>query len=499
MKIFDPTRNARQELGILRWRDAGGKGTLHWTMAVGKTAAGLEIMKRMANQRPIRVIITCTLAMVVDKWKKELEDLVKEKTTTYPITFICKSVQAIVVKNKTLRCDLLIVDEVQEITGEIYRGIIDGTFIEYQYGLGLTGTFYDNKSRYLTIAEYLPIVDTITEQDARSAGWISSSKEYVYSIQMMEHEQLEYKRISEKIFDLMQIFNNDYKLVSECTFGRKSPTGNLDNYQVACEVSIKHGWHYSYPRIIRDSVDDNKRTEQEIDRIIQIDSQWNPKHIINWAFGLQNLIKNRIDLLSSIKNKEKAILDILNTISGYTIIFTSRTSAADRIYELLSENLGKGKVGIYHTKITSKPLIDPATGDYFKYQSGAKKGLIKKFGKVVLKKKLLEDINSGRIRVVVVTNAFDAGVDITKLKLAIIHSGNSSSIKHAQRTGRAKRLDLEELQDATIVNLITYDTQEESWLRNRQVNNSVIVHTANEIVEYNSGKKEFEKKPFIKF
>jgi len=153
------------------------------------------------------------------------------------------------------------------------------------------------------------------------------------------------------------------------------------------------------------------------------------------AFLYLSMVKKRRSLLINAANKLKAIEDIKTKFSKHkTLIFSESIDFAEAINKRLKNSK------IYHSKISKKDKED---------------ALLK--------------FSTGEINTLISVKALNAGLDIPDCSLGIVASGNSKVIDDVQRVGRIIRENGDK-ELALFINLYVPNTQDEVWLRKRQIN-----------------------------
>ena len=191
----------------------------------------------------------------------------------------------------------------------------------------------------------------------------------------------------------------------------------------------------------------------------QINDLWNPTKIVGYAKKLLNAIRDRKSLLQTCQSKYEATKKLVDKFDKVkTIIFSESTDFADNVAKLLET---KHKVVVYHSNIKTVIKPSPKTGKPIKV------------GKTRLKREATESIRNGKARIIVTAKSLDKGFDVVDLRFGITASGTQNPTQYKQRGGRVKRKETEQIfSDCTVllVNLYIINTQDEKWLKNRQMN-----------------------------
>lgn len=320
--------------------------------------------------------------------------------------------------------------------------------------LCLTASGDDKNYKY--VAKYAPIVDRITEEEAREKGFIEDFIEYNIGLSLTTDEQVRYNNLSETISLEMPRFNNDIRLAQLCLAGGiDQKNGNYYSASSWClGVAVKRGWH------------ENLNLNNENDA--KINDAFHPNKIGAAAIRLMKAVRYRRDLLNTCKSKVKAVELLLSKFDDVkTIVFSESTAFADEVYEDVKN---KHKAVIYHSNLKTIIQPSPKTGKPIKIGSGRRK------------KQAIEAIRTDKARIIITSKALDKGFDVVDLRMGITASGSQNPTQYKQRGGRIKRKEQNIFGDTTVllVNLYVRDTQDEKWLKSRQQN---ITH---KVIEVNS-------------
>lgn len=437
----DKVREDRQKLGVEKWIQAGCFGTLNYATGVGKTYVAILAIQRIEQTRKPIYVITAPSTPVKLQWEEKLQK-VFNKTTLSRI--IVESAQTITNRGNIYDDVILIVDESHEFASTERVKIIDGTLIKYKALLCLTASADDKN--YKTVKKFAPIVDVITEDEARENGYIEEFIEYNLSLSLTADEQEQYDYHSKVISEELPKFNNNLSLAQFCISGGKDPKSGL--YYAAPNwakgIAVKKGW--------KEGLDLRFQEHALLNAI------WHPNKINGYAFKLMKAVRNRKELLSTCQSKLLATRDLLAKFNKVkTIVFSESTEFADNLYALVKDDQ---KAVIYHSNL--KTVI----------RASEKTGKPIKVGKTRLKKEAIEAIKNGKARVIVTSKALDKGFDVVDLRMAVTASGTQNSTQYTQRGGRVKRKEVDIFGNTTVllINLYIKDSQDEKWLKNRQQN-----------------------------
>jgi superfamily II DNA or RNA helicase len=157
------------------------------------------------------------------------------------------------------------------------------------------------------------------------------------------------------------------------------------------------------------------------------------------AFMYLMAVKKRRNILINASNKLVAIREIRKKFKSHkTLVFCESIDFATLVNKSISKST------IYHSKLTPK-----------------------------VKSQSLTDFKDGTINTMIAVKSLNAGVDIPDCSLGIVASGNSKVIDDIQRVGRVIRSS-DNKKEAIFINLYIPKTQDEVWLKKRQLHQIVI-------------------------
>lgn len=155
-------RTTRQKLGIKRWLDSGGQGTLVWGPGTGKTRASIMVIQLLMTKDPdLDVLIVVPTQVLKDQWMTDY---------LIPLNLVknCRvAVMNSAAKGETT-CDLLIIDECHLACSPSLSKVFET--VDYQMILCLTGTLERLDGKETIIKQYAPVCDTITLAEAEREG-----------------------------------------------------------------------------------------------------------------------------------------------------------------------------------------------------------------------------------------------------------------------------------------------------------------------------------------
>lgn len=438
------TRLERQKESANKWRYARGIGTLALTPRFGKTYLAIEfiINPHLNNNVNNNVIIIVPSDIIFQQWVDNLKSYCEniERVELY-------TTNNIIVNDLHLNCSLIIVDELQKFTTPDRKECIDGTRVKYTYRLALTGTY---PYGIQWIEDMYPVVDTISEEEAINNKWISPFVEYNILLQLSATDKARYERFSKPITETLQlfkqvypllkrennelIFENEFHLVQSCHSGFK--TVSLEGHDIyvtydrLCNtIASLQGWHIN--------LDISIPVNEELHQI------WSPKAIHDRAKMFMDYIARRNEILIDNPIKLQLIGDIVSRNTVTTICFNESTKFADSVTEYINARfVGRIIATCYHSKIDSRTMIDPETGEYFRFTTGDRKGLPKILGKESIKRIVIEGVRRGYYKFLSTARALDEGLDIPNIEQVICTGGTTNPLTYQQRTARGKTIDI---------------------------------------------------------
>ena len=405
---------------------------------MGKTYASCLLINKFLEAKPkANVLILVAIAENVKQWNNAIKT-----TCGYNTNINVMTIQYYQYHNLNITCDLLIVDEIHMFYSEERIGILLNKTITYKFFLGLSATPENNNNTYFTkIQSQIPIISTITEEEAIYNGWISDYIELNLPVDLSETERVNYEELCADIeayidyFTVKSIENivnesvNGFNLALACISGKDS----VDAFTWATKVAVEKGYE------------------------IEVDAD-TPYDVIQKAKEVLGLTRRRKVLLQHIMTKSQVVLELLDIFdTRQTMLFSEDTLFADSIFKQIKEKyerISDSYAVIYHTNLETQIRTNKKTGNEIK------------FGKTRLKNEAIERIIDGTSKVLVTAKALDTGVDVAGISAAIITSGTSNYVQQKQRSGRTKRISDDKL--AIIVNVYGRNTKDESGLSFRQ-------------------------------
>lgn len=467
--IIDEHKFKRQVIGVERWRTArnlgisyaNGNGTLWWITGMGKTFTGCYIIDKLLKQEGTNTVYIVVPSDELEKqWNKEIKIHIPQFIPN--ITVI--TVHKLMTVSYHIQTTLIIFDEIHEYYTDERIKIIDGTIISAKYKLGLTATFEDTNKRYKQVETLLPVVDRIDEEEALREGWISKYIEYNIGVTLTPMEDKVYKEYTKKMNDNLSKFGrNGLDLASKCLSGDSKADSTKYCFMLASSMGY------------RTDLDLTILKNQELV------SLWHPKKIIGYASLTMESIRKRKEILYNAYQKYFITRDIINKFTDLkTITFSQSTIFADRLGLVLNHKLEKPICTIYHSKLKTEIVYNEI-----------KKKEVKK-GKTVLKREAIDGIKTGKFRVISTASSLDKGFNVEDISLVITTSGTQNPTQYTQRKGRGTRAKKDKDILALIINVYVKNTQDETWLRNRQKKTKNTIYWVDNIndITYNPRSKD---------
>jgi len=457
------SKTDRQEIAVKQWVNAKGIGTLNIIPRFGKTRIALMIIERLQKARPnIKTVIVVPSAPLTSQWRLEIDKYEGAIMHHHIIIVTRASLKRV---NPDLY-GLIIYDEVHKICTTTTNKDTMLKLKSIQFTLALTGTLPSKQSDKDFILNNIPVVDTINEEEALANKWINKYDEYNLILPFPHDAKYIYNTYSKHITETLKQFKgtsiqinsaniyngiffgfkSDYDVIMSCLSGRKDLTSNryVQGREFRDIVGKINGW--SVTLNLHDSYDK------------QIEKYWSPDAILNRVLTFNNFVRDRKKLIDEHQTKLDTIVELIsNDFTKETLVYVGSIDIADELVENINRAAGKDLAIAFHSKIASRPLIDPSTNDYFRYKTGSKKGLPRVFGKKKLKEFYVESLKQKYHTILVTVESLNEGLNIPNLKRVISASGTRNSITHRQRTARVKTIDEQDLSKVGEIINITFD------------------------------------------
>jgi superfamily II DNA or RNA helicase len=485
MMQLQVSKSNRQEKGITLWRNSGAKGTLNYIMGFGKTRVAKLIVDRTLNRNPNRRIIAIAPNKITQQNLINNLDYRVEVYSSGEVLTIINSGSEYMED-----CYLVVVDEIHKFFTPERERILKYFMGVECFKLGLTGSTMPESMRTKLNKYGFPIIDRIDETEALDNNWISNYREYNLAVPFTEEQMIQYKKLSIPISDISNIFKGLDKV-----FNAKTPNlfGCTSDVIYACYNGRKIGDTYVEAKYFRLAIakrngwteDMREGVSKYQDNIIK---HWHPDNIRINARKYNSAVRSRYELISRNSQKLNTVVSIIERNDVPTIIFNDSIDMVEDI----AFRLGR-KCLVYHSKLEPREIVNPMTGEPYKYKNGN----TKTFGITSLRKLIPELMYSGTHRYLVCAQALNEGLDIPLLQQVICTAGSTDPISYAQKVARGKRYDGNSPNKVlTIVNLYHDDfvldgvlirSRDKQKLLQRQAENDCPVTFISDIteIEYN--------------
>ena len=419
---FDITKDHRQEESTIKWRNNNGIGCINACPRFGKTQIALKIIEKNRAKNPKSKIIVIVPSESIEKhWNDKIDSV-----NILTIHKAKLSIDAIM--KATTYIDILIVDELHKYTSDDNRLLIIELAKMSKFRLALTGTYPDDKK----LQYWFPVIDTISESEALEKGWISDFIEYNLPIDLTKEEKTKYNIYSSFITETMNLFKGKANVVNEGTHFIKD---DLDLIYT-CYSGKTHNRKYIPGDAFRQALAKHMGWNRDLDLSNpsnrERDVYWNPNNLYERCKQFKIYVTNRNEILINNENKLNLLKEILNRNPVPTIIFNESIDFVNTV----ADELGTKAIA-YHSKIKSRPIIDPETNELIKFKTGR----VKMFGATHLKNEAIEGIKTGKYLYLVTVKSLDEGLDLPKLEQVIITAGSANPLQQLQRSARGKTID----------------------------------------------------------
>ena len=427
------TRDQKQDDFVGRFRKIF-RAYLEACTGFGKTRIALKIIRLMLIKFPRnKTHIVVPTTKLKDQWEKEIAQWGLTNCHVFVVNTFCK------LSDEERACDLLIADEAHRYSNEEAEWFSVVLTSKHTYLLALSATFSPEHKLFMHKLG-ISSIGIVTLEEAIENLWVAPFKQHVLYLPIHPQTSQEYDKFSKEFNKQMGFFGWDFNAGMKCL-----------NKSYRDAYAIEHN----------------------------MDSQ----ELGYRAARLNLSIQKRKEILYKDVNKAQAAVELINNLQDKVITFSESVEFADT----LTENLGDIALS-YHSYLESQ-FVREARKKQFKTLKAAKSyadanaGKISetsdgfvvtshkmvKYGKDRLKELALKKLQDNRykIRVINTARSLDEGADLPSLSNAIIASGTSVKRQQVQRIGRVVRLSSDANKEATIINLVTAETQDAEWARRR--------------------------------
>lgn len=197
-------RTERQKVGIRRWIDGGGRGTLAWSTGLGKTYATILLIKELYKANPaLAVLVAVPTNVLKEQWVREL--------AKYQLFSVCKVEVFNTIVKHSYTVDLFVIDELHNAASPVHISMFEK--VKYRYFLGLTATFERLDGRHKLLEQYTSICDKITIEEAVQNKWLSDYRNYKV---ILDVDLTKYNEWNQKFQSLFALFDFNFDLAMKC-------------------------------------------------------------------------------------------------------------------------------------------------------------------------------------------------------------------------------------------------------------------------------------------
>lgn len=443
----------RQNEALQNWVEHKGIGTFNHCPGFGKLYEGIEVIKRMLNKDKNSIILVIVPSdIILTQWqslfKQQIGDI--QDTNVEIVTLNVFQTKDLI----GVRYRLVIIDEIHKFVRLSNIDVHLANLVRIsKFRLGLLGILPDKEYVDL-ITQFAPVIDTVSYEDAIENKWIAKFREFNLGLTLTDSDKIRYARYTSRLKDTLQqfrglhklykvngvsVFNGELDLIISCHSGKKMLGKYVSSVKIRESVANLNGWNIN--------LDLNNAEE------LEIDNRWNPVNLYNNCKVFKATMDSRNEIMINNDVKLKMIVDIMKLNPVPTIIFNESIEFVERVTAALNE-AGIKSVP-YHSRIASRPLIDPATGEYFRTKTTDK---IKIFGKTLLKRYAADGLNQGYFTCLVTVKSLDEGFNCASIEQVITSGGNTNPITYSQRIARGNRINPLKLDKlTTIINLYFED------------------------------------------
>lgn len=462
--IINQKKLKRQEEIVDKWVRQGAKGTIEACTGFGKTFTAILGVKRFRKKYPLEPINVVVPSIdLKSQWEQVLKNNNIEYTTVWVVnTYIRYKHQAA----------LLICDECHRFLSDEFSKVFEYT--DYKLLLCLSATLERNDGRHSILEELAPIVDRVSLEEAKKEGYVSDYTVYNLGLTFNDQDRTDYNKYHSTFNNNFAYFQRDFNLAMLMARSDKAYISTIDERGINVRRSIaevRHQWATQQGWTGTDYIDGAGDVGA---------NYYHPKTIKLKALQWLQSMHSRKKMIYKATSKIDAIKDIIKKFPDKkVIIFAEDSEFADKVSEALGSNCKS-----FHTKLKSEKrevrteTITKTGKVNIKYKTVT-------FGLKRLREEIIEDFKQAKFNVLSVVKALDEGFDDEDVDMVIMASYNSSKRQNTQRTGRGIRV--KEGKHSLVINLYMVDSQEEKWLKSKQVGAKVSwVTTVDEIHDISS-------------
>lgn len=437
------TRDERQFVSETKLANNNYTGILMATTGYGKTRVVINCIKKLLVNFPnySSNIVVPTLYL-----KQQWEDNLKKANIT---NFEVKVINSVTLHDITINSDIVIYDEIKlYIKGDIFSKIFELSR-KCKHKIGLTPRLDTND--ILNINSFLPIVDTVTREEARKNGWVANFLEINYTVDFSNtKDRSDYNWQSKLHDDNFAYFNNDYSTANFC----RTMPGAI-SYIRKNNIKIREGYTEK---------DEAKNIATKAN--IWFSSMQKRKTIIDKNLDKIKLTATLCNLLHTEYNRKIITFgaftesaDMLKTMTYNAISYHSGLKGEFVKYSELS------KLGLDNLiKETNKPNLFNADPEIKLSKDNYIKFCIKQF-------------EQGIFKTLHTCKALDLGADIKDVDTCLVYARDSKKSRLEQIQGRGIRK--EGNKTSLLINVVLKNTKDENWLNKAQSGEKGIITVDN--------------------
>lgn len=423
-------KSLRQEQIVTKWLKIL-RGTLQAVTGFGKTRVAVLIIQKMLTRDPQRTtLVIVPSAKLYDDWTNPTTG----HLAVYGLTGVTVAVINTAIRH-TYQTDLLVLDEIHNYAAETFKQVF--AKVQYKWLLGLTADISRLDGKHDLLEQFAPVFDTVDMREAQREGYVSKFIIYNLAVKLSLADQLTYEKLTNQMNNTFARFGHDFELAKRCSAG-KAMGGDR-----ACQAYARQmGWDQGKGKA----------------------DPWSPESIAKYAAQWGRGIRERKKLLYNAEGKLDAAEQVLRKFNQIkAITFAESTDFADELARRLAP-----EALAYHSGL--KPQVEHYEKvTTYKTKPNKVEQKTRKLSPATIRRKVLEQLADpgSPVRILATARALDEGFDVADIELSLVCSSTSAPRQDTQRSGRAIRY--VEGKTALVVNLYIPDTQDEKWLRKRQV------------------------------
>lgn len=232
------------------WELHNHHGILEMATATGKTLVGLMAIEALGKTQKSGVVrVFAHSRAILNQWKREaIEKFGLPATTSsdYDIPLTCNGIkihfntlQTVYQNPQGYPTDLLIVDEVHHTAASEFKKALT---VNCKWKLGLSATIDGSMKKSILTRELGPIVYTFDIEEAISRGILPKFEWKLHTVYLSVDEELEFKRISERITKLFNYVKNDRATILKLSKNKYGHIEDLYDFVKLTETARYEGF-----------------------------------------------------------------------------------------------------------------------------------------------------------------------------------------------------------------------------------------------------------------